>query len=88
MKAFENIAIAPLQAPTAKQVLASVRRDEACRADPSSGHCTFEQGRDDYLLRDVAGTEMCLHCPIFRRKLQELTALWEEWVLAMQDVYT
>ncbi len=88
MKAFENIEITFVGVPTAKDVLESIRRDESCRADLLSPHCDFEPGRDDYLLRDMAGSVVCQHCPIFDQKLQKMAADWEEWVLAMQDAYT
>jgi len=87
MKAFENCEIAFVGVPTAKQALMSMRRDKACRADPFSGDCSFERGKDDYLLRDMAGSAVCQGCPIFHRKLQQMMTDSEEWVLAMQDVY-
>jgi hypothetical protein len=88
MTAFENIEIACLVAPTTRQVLDSIRRDEPCRADPRSSRCVFQPGKDDYLLRDQPGSVVCRACPIFDRKLQRMTADWAEWVLAMQEVYT
>lgn len=88
MKAFENIEIAFVGVPTAKEVLKSIRRDEWCRADPSSPRCNFEPGKDDYWLKDVASSAVCQRCPMFGQKLEKLMADWEEWVLAMQDVYT
>jgi hypothetical protein len=87
MKSFEMIEIAVIGVPTYKDVLERLRRDAPCRADPLSCHCTFASGKDDYLLRDVPGITVCEGCPLFENKRQELTADWEEWVLALQDVF-
>lgn len=70
-----------------RDVLAKMRRDALCRADPLSGACSFASGRDDYLLRDVPGYQVCEGCPTFEASRQRLTAAWEEWVLAVQDVF-
>ncbi len=88
MKAFENIEIACVPVPTRREVLDRIRRDEPCQANPLSTHCTFAQGRDAYLIEDVAGSEVCQRCPLFDEKRRKLVADWTEWVLAMQDVYT
>jgi hypothetical protein len=39
------------------------------------------------LLRDVPGYQVCEGCPTFEASRQRLTAAWEEWVLAVQDVF-
>jgi hypothetical protein len=88
MRSFENLAIAVVMTPTHAQVLESIRRDEPCRADPCSPHCTFTSAADDYLLGDIASHKICQKCPTFDRKRQAMQAAWEEWVLAMQEVYT
>ncbi len=88
MGSFENLALAVVAKPTAKEVLDRIRRDEPCRADPSSPHCALASARDDYLLGDVAAGRICRDCPTFERMCQKLLAAWEEWVLAMQEVYT
>jgi len=88
MKVFENIEIAVFGVPTRRDVLQRLQRDEPCRANPVSLYCTFASGRDDYLLRDMPGSRVCESCPRFEETRQKLTADWEEWVLAMQDVFT
>jgi len=88
MKSFEMIEIAVIGVPTGKDVLAKLRRDAPCRADPLSCHCAFTSGKDDYLLRDVPGSRVCESCPLFEESHRKLTAEWEEWVLALQDVFT
>lgn len=88
MKSFENIEIAVVGVPTRRDVLERLRRDEACGADLLSIYCTFVSGKDDYLLRDMPGSGVCESCPRFEETWQKLTADWEEWVLAMQDVFT
>ena len=87
MKSFEMIEIAVVGVPSRKDVLRRLRRDAPCRADPLSCHCTFASGKDDYLLRDVPGITVCEGCPLFEETRQTLTADWEEWVLAVQDVF-
>ena len=88
MKSFENIEIAVVGVPTRRDVLERLRRDESCGADLLSFYCTFASGRDDYLLRDMPGSRVCERCPRFEKTWQKLTADWEEWVLALQDVFT
>jgi hypothetical protein len=88
MKSLEKIEIAVFGVPTRRDVLERLRRDAACLADPLSLYCTFAAGRDDYLLRDMPRTWVCERCPRFEEARQKLTADWEEWVLAMQDVFT
>jgi hypothetical protein len=36
----------------------------------------------------MPGSRVCESCPRFEETRQKLTADWEEWVLAMQDVFT
>jgi hypothetical protein len=36
----------------------------------------------------MPGTGVCERCPRFEEARQILTADWEEWVLAMQDVFS
>jgi hypothetical protein len=88
MKSLENIEIAVFGVPTRRDVLERLRRNEPCRADLLSLYCTFASGKDDYLLRDMPGTGVCERCPRFEETRQILTTDWEEWVLAMQDVFT
>jgi hypothetical protein len=88
MKSFENLEIAYIGKPTDKQVLENIHRDEPCRADPMSSQCTYAPARDDYLLGDRTNMAICTNCPHFEEKRRKLMADWEEWVLAMQDVYT
>jgi hypothetical protein len=88
MKSLEKFEIAVFGVPTRRDVLERLRRDEPCRADLLSLYCTFPSGRDDYLLRDMPGITVCERCPRFEEARQRLTADWEEWVLAMQDVFT
>jgi hypothetical protein len=88
MRAFENLAIAFVGTPTNTEVLDRIRRDEPCGADPGSQHCAFVSAGDDYLLSDVAADKICRLCPVFDLKRQTLQADWEEWVLALQEVYT
>ena len=88
MKSLENIEIAVFGVPTRRDVLERLRRNEPCRADLLSLYCTFASGKDDYLLRDMPGTRVCERCPRFEEARQILTTDWEEWVLAMQDVFT
>jgi hypothetical protein len=88
MRSLEKIEIAVFGVPTRRDVLERLRRDESCRADPLSLYCTFASGRGDYLFRDMPGSKVCERCPRFEAARQNLTASWEEWVLAMQDVFT
>jgi hypothetical protein len=88
MKSFECIEIAVLGVPSRRDVLERLRKDEPCQADLLSLYCTFASGRDDYLLRDMPGAGVCERCPRFEEVRQKLTADWEEWVLAMLDVFT
>jgi hypothetical protein len=88
MKSFENYEIAVFGVPTDKQVLENIRRDEPCGADPTSDRCTCAGAKDDYLIEDKSIMAICRDCPHFEEKRRALMAKWEEWVLAMQDVYT
>ena len=88
MKAFENYEIASIEVPTTRDVMETIRRVEPCHADPLSRDCTNAQGKDDYLLADMKAVDVCQGCPTFTRKLQKMTAAWEDWIVAMQDVYT
>ncbi len=88
MSSFENLKLVVVANPTTKEVLDRICRDEPCQADPSSPHCTWASAKDDYLLGDVAASKICRDCPTFERLRQRLLADWEEWALAMQEVYT
>jgi hypothetical protein len=87
VKSFEKIEIAFIGMPTRRDVLERLHRDGPCRADPLSDYCTFASGKDDYLLNDMPGSKVCERCPCFEETRQNLTADWEEWVLAVQDVF-
>jgi hypothetical protein len=87
VKAFENFEILTTGVPDDRQVLATIHRDEPCRADPASSQCACKQGKDDYLLRDMKALAVCRQCPVFEATRRQLIANWEEWLLAMQDVY-
>ncbi len=86
MSAFENLEIAFLRPPTREEVLAGIRRDEPCHANPLSTDCHFERGKDEFLLADAPGGEVCEECPVWEKKHLELLAEWEAWVLALQEV--
>jgi hypothetical protein len=88
MKSLESIEIAVLGVPTHRDVFERLQRNEPCRANLLSLYCTFASGKDDYLLRDMPGTGVCERCPRFEEARQILTTDWEEWVLAMQDVFS
>ena len=88
VKSLEKIEIAFFGVPSRSDVLERLRREEPCRADLLSLSCTFASGKDDYLLRDMPGIRVCERCPRFEEARQILTTDWEEWVLAMQDVFT
>ncbi len=85
MSAFENLEIAFLRPPTREEVLAGVRRDEPCHANPLSAACHFEQGKDEFLLADALGSEVCADCPVFEHKHLAMLEEWEAWVLALQE---
>ena len=57
MKSLEKIEIAVFGVPTRRDVLERLRRNEPCRADLLSLYCTFASGKDDYLLRDMPGSQ-------------------------------
>jgi hypothetical protein len=88
MKAFENVEIAFVERPTARQVLDAVRRDEPCHADPLSRACNCEAAKKDYWATKRPGVVHCQQCPTFSQTLQEMMAAWEDWVLGRQDTYT
>ncbi len=88
MSAFENVEATYVHRPVVKDVLERIHREEPCHANPLSPHCTFEPGRDDFLLGDVAGNLVCESCPVFDRKLLALEAAWESWLLDLENVYT
>ena len=87
IKSFESIEIAIVGMPTRRDVLERLQRDKPCRADPLSRSCTFAAGKDDYLLSDTPGSKVCERCPRFEETRQNMTADWEEWILAVQDVF-
>ena len=89
MRAFENIEIAFVDRPTEKLVIDRIRREEACRASPLSGRCVLAREKViKYLVDDKSDADVCTHCTVFARKLQELILDWEDWVLSRQDVFS
>jgi hypothetical protein len=87
MTGFEKIEITFVARPAVVDVIRRIRRDEPCRASPLSGACTYQLGRNAYLLADVPGVKVCIACPLFDGTLQTMMTEWEEWVIAMEDAY-
>ncbi len=88
MKAFENLAVSYIAAPTCREVLERLRRDERCKGNPLSCYCDFVVGRDAYLLHDVDACEVCTLCDRFDQAEHGMMGEWEDWVLRMEEAYT
>ena len=89
MRAFESIEIAAAGGvPNHTQVLARIRSDEPCHAEPMSKGCLHKAGRDGYAASTRSSSALCEQYPRYEQMLQKMTAEWEEWVLNMQDMYT